>query len=96
MPWDGQPPTEQAPSCPTPVLKAHRLSGQRGCCITAKPACCKARADLGIVTSRSNAGGVQNRPVVSAFGQTGHRADMASGPSLTDPVEKGLVNIDES
>src|SRR5215467_1651195 len=24
-----------------------------------------------------------NRPVVSAFGQTGHRADMASGPSLT-------------
>jgi hypothetical protein len=25
----------------------------------------------------------QNRPVVSAFGQTGHRADMASGPRLT-------------
>ena len=24
-----------------------------------------------------------NCPVVSAFGQTGHRADMASGPSLT-------------
>src|SRR5262249_12198313 len=38
MPWDGEPPTQQAPSCPSPVLKAHKLSGQRGCCITAKPA----------------------------------------------------------
>jgi hypothetical protein len=26
-----------------------------------------------------------NRPVVSAFGQTGHRAAMASGPRLTLP-----------
>src|SRR5262249_28130594 len=31
----------------------------------------------------SSSGVLINRPVVSAFGQTGHRADMASGPSLT-------------
>jgi hypothetical protein len=32
-----------------------------------------------------------NRPVVSAFGQTGHRADMASGASLT-PCRPGMCS----
>src|SRR5262249_1422951 len=44
------------------------------------------------IGERRQARACTHRPVVSAFGQTGHRADMASGPSSTQSGGKAARN----